>query len=208
MKGVTVRWVGAYRSRAGIASRIVGGFLVASIAVLPAKADDPDAASLLAQSIAAMGAAVPTDLEATGAAVYTAGSDTQSGPVRLLTRGLFQTSEEFDTPSGRKRTVYSSGKAGESLDGEWKEFSRTRSASSRSPHFPLAMLAGNSNEIHLSVFAPADTLAALLANKFPEASTREVGALMYAALVLLGITLVVNVLGAWVIQRTTVKGVR
>jgi phosphate transport system permease protein len=72
----------------------------------------------------------------------------------------------------------------------------------------LAMLAGNSSEAHWSVFAPTDTLAALLANKFPEASTRETGALMYAALVLLAITLLVNVLGAWVVQRTTVKGVQ
>ena len=45
------------------------------------------------------------------------------------------------------------------------------------------------------MFAPANTLAALLANKFPEASSVEIGALMYAALVLLAITLIVNVLG-------------
>jgi phosphate transport system permease protein len=72
----------------------------------------------------------------------------------------------------------------------------------------LAMLAGNASEIHWSVFAPANTLAALLANKFPEASRPEMGALMYAALVLLAITLVVNALGALVTQRALVKGVR
>jgi len=72
----------------------------------------------------------------------------------------------------------------------------------------LAMLAGNSSEIHWSVFAPVNTLAALLANKFPEASRVEMGALMYAALVLLAITMVVNVLGTWITQRALVKGVR
>jgi phosphate transport system permease protein len=72
----------------------------------------------------------------------------------------------------------------------------------------LAMLAGNASEIHWSVFAPANTLAALLANKFPEASRPEMGALMYAALVLLAITLIVNVLGALITQRALVKGVR
>jgi phosphate transport system permease protein len=65
----------------------------------------------------------------------------------------------------------------------------------------LAMLVGNANRITLSVFSPANTLAALLANNFPEAGPRQVGVLMYAALVLLGITLVVNVIGALIIQR-------
>lgn len=44
----------------------------------------------------------------------------------------------------------------------------------------LAMLAGNSNVVSWSVFSPANTLAALLANHFPEADKVEVGALMYA----------------------------
>ena len=56
----------------------------------------------------------------------------------------------------------------------------------------LAMLVGNANVISWSLFSPANTLAALLANQFPEADPIEVGALMYAALVLLAITLVVN----------------
>jgi len=59
----------------------------------------------------------------------------------------------------------------------------------------LAMLIGNSNQISLSLFSPANTLAALLALNFPEAGQREVEVLMYAALVLLAITLVVNVVG-------------
>jgi phosphate transport system permease protein len=69
----------------------------------------------------------------------------------------------------------------------------------------LAMLVGNSSTMEWSLFAPADTLAALLANRFPEASRVEVSALMYAALVLLAITLLVNVAGAWILQRTSVQ---
>jgi phosphate transport system permease protein len=65
----------------------------------------------------------------------------------------------------------------------------------------LAMLVGNSNQISLSMFSPANTLAALLANNFPEAGAKQVGVLMYAALVLLGITLVVNIVGAVIISR-------
>src|SRR5215813_5881595 len=56
----------------------------------------------------------------------------------------------------------------------------------------LAMLVGNSNQIGLSLFSPANTLSALLANTFPEAGARQVRVLMYAALVLLAITLAVN----------------
>jgi phosphate transport system permease protein len=67
----------------------------------------------------------------------------------------------------------------------------------------LAMLVGNSNQIQLSLFSPANTLAALLANNFPEAGTREISVLMYAALVLLGITFVVNLLGVVIIQRAS-----
>ena len=67
----------------------------------------------------------------------------------------------------------------------------------------LAMLVGNANKISLSLFSPANTLAALLANSFPEAHPKEIGVLMYAALVLLGITLLVNVIGSAILQRAS-----
>jgi phosphate transport system permease protein len=67
----------------------------------------------------------------------------------------------------------------------------------------LAMLVGNSNRISVSLFSPANTLAALLANNFPEAGPREVGVLMYAALVLLAITLAVNVVGSLILDRAS-----
>jgi phosphate transport system permease protein len=67
----------------------------------------------------------------------------------------------------------------------------------------LAMLVGNSNQIGLSLFSPANTLSALLANTFPEAGARQVSVLMYAALVLLAITLAVNIIGALIIDRAS-----
>jgi phosphate transport system permease protein len=66
----------------------------------------------------------------------------------------------------------------------------------------LAMLIGNANQVSLSLFAPAETLAALLASHFPEAGPAEVEVLMYAALVLLAITLVVNVAGIGLLTLT------
>ncbi|MCQ3830165.1 phosphate ABC transporter permease subunit PstC [Microbulbifer elongatus] len=68
----------------------------------------------------------------------------------------------------------------------------------------LAMLIGNSNQISLSWFSPANTLASLMASSFPEAGGVEVQALMYAALVLLLITFLVN-LGGLYIQQLTMR---
>jgi len=65
----------------------------------------------------------------------------------------------------------------------------------------LAMLVGNSNQLTVSLFSPANTLAALLANNFPEAGKREEPVLMYAALILMGITLLVNLAGTAIMQR-------
>ncbi len=67
----------------------------------------------------------------------------------------------------------------------------------------LAMLVGNANSFGWSLLAPGNTLAALLANHFPEAAKLEVGALMYAAVVLLLITLAVNALGSFIMLRAT-----
>ncbi len=74
----------------------------------------------------------------------------------------------------------------------------------------LAMLVGNSNVISSSLFSPANTLAALLANHFPEAGNVEMGALMYVALVLLAITLLVNIVGTLILHRAnaSAKGLR
>jgi phosphate transport system permease protein len=69
----------------------------------------------------------------------------------------------------------------------------------------LAMLVGNANRLTVSLFSPANTLAALLANSFPEAGAKEIPVLMYAALVLLAITLVVNLFGALVLERAAIE---
>jgi len=70
----------------------------------------------------------------------------------------------------------------------------------------LAMLIGNANQVSLSLFSPANTLAALLALNFPEARPHEVSVLMYAACILMLITLAVNLAGAAIIARTGAGG--
>ena len=70
----------------------------------------------------------------------------------------------------------------------------------------LAMLLGNRNTFDWSLFSPGNTLAALLANQWPESSHVEKGALMYAGLVLLVITLLINVVGALILERAVSAG--
>jgi phosphate transport system permease protein len=67
----------------------------------------------------------------------------------------------------------------------------------------VAMLIGNSEVFSWSLFSPGTTLAALLANHFPEANKVEIGALMYAAVVLLAITLVINIAGEFMLNRAS-----
>jgi phosphate transport system permease protein len=69
----------------------------------------------------------------------------------------------------------------------------------------LAMLIGNSNQLTVSLFSPANTLAALLANQFPEAGPKEGPILLYAAGVLLMLTLMVNIAGTSILHRASVK---
>ncbi|MEH2316773.1 phosphate ABC transporter permease subunit PstC [Nostoc sp.] len=65
----------------------------------------------------------------------------------------------------------------------------------------VTMLIGNSNNISISLLAPANTISSLLANQFSEASGLQVAALMYAALVLFFLTLVVNILAELIVLR-------
>jgi len=69
----------------------------------------------------------------------------------------------------------------------------------------VTMIIGNSNQVSLSVLAPANTIAALLANQFAEAQELQVSALMYAALVLIMMTLAVNLLAQMIVERIKIR---
>jgi phosphate transport system permease protein len=66
----------------------------------------------------------------------------------------------------------------------------------------LAMLVGNNNQIKASIFAPANTIASLLANSFGEASGLQVSALMYLSFILMVLTLAINAVAEIVLDRT------
>ena len=66
----------------------------------------------------------------------------------------------------------------------------------------LAMLVGNNNQISASLFAPANTIASLLANHFGEATGLEVAALMYLSFILMMLTLGINAVAEIILERT------
>lgn len=66
----------------------------------------------------------------------------------------------------------------------------------------VTMLIGNSQRFASSLFSPANTLSALLANQFAEADGLQISALMYAALLLVIMTLGTNLLGELILRRT------
>jgi phosphate transport system permease protein len=68
----------------------------------------------------------------------------------------------------------------------------------------VTMLIGNANDLNVSILAPANTIASLLANQFNEAGDLQIAALMYAGLVLFVMTLIVNVLAEMIVQRVNV----
>ena len=65
----------------------------------------------------------------------------------------------------------------------------------------VAMLIGNSPRLSWSLLSPGGTLAGLLANQFGEAKGMQISALMYAALVLVLLTLIVNMIGEAVLRH-------
>ena len=66
----------------------------------------------------------------------------------------------------------------------------------------VAMLIGNSSRLTGSLLAPSGTLAGLLANQFGEAEGLQISSLMYAALLLVAMTLGVNMAGEAVLRYT------
>ena len=69
----------------------------------------------------------------------------------------------------------------------------------------VTMIIGNSLNFSLSLLSPGNTIASMLANQFGEADGIQVSALMYAALILMVLTFLVNVLAQWVVRRLSLR---
>ena len=69
----------------------------------------------------------------------------------------------------------------------------------------VTMIIGNSNNFSWSIFAPSYTISSMLANQFGEADGNQVSSLMYAALVLMVLTLMVNIFAQWIVKKLSLK---
>lgn len=69
----------------------------------------------------------------------------------------------------------------------------------------VTMIIGNSNNFSLSLLAPGNTIAAMLANQFGEADGSQVSSLMYAAFILMILSLSVNIFAQWLVKRLSLK---
>ena len=69
----------------------------------------------------------------------------------------------------------------------------------------VTMLIGNANSIKVTLFAPANTIASLMANQFSEASGLQLSSLMYTGVILFALTLIVNILANWVVNQIKAK---
>ncbi len=73
----------------------------------------------------------------------------------------------------------------------------------------VTMLIGNRNSIPHSIFDPANTMASVIANEFTEATLEiYVSSLINIALVLFLVTLVVNLIGNYIIKKVSIAAER
>tara|TARA_Y100001968_G_scaffold332452_1_gene390670 strand:- start:13005 stop:13955 length:951 start_codon:yes stop_codon:yes gene_type:complete len=69
----------------------------------------------------------------------------------------------------------------------------------------VTMIIGNSNNFSWSIFSPGYTIAAMLANQFGEADGSQVSSLMYAAFILMILTLILNIFAQWMVKKLSLK---
>ncbi len=124
-------------------------FIFISIFSVPAAAQqvprDAQAVVILQQSFVAMGGTVPADSVATGTITVVAGSTTETGTARILTRGVDQSAEQIQTTAGKRAVIYSRGQASEVQNASVRSLQMELVVTSQSPDFPLPLLAAALN---------------------------------------------------------------
>jgi hypothetical protein len=111
-------------------------------ATQPTVQRDPQAIAALQQAVAAMGGNVPADSVATGTVTLVAGSETDQGGIRLLTRGTSQTSVQVQTPLNSWGVTYSQGQGSRTDGATSTALSLEAASTSQCAYFPLPYLAG------------------------------------------------------------------
>jgi hypothetical protein len=101
---------------------------------------DAQAMSIVNKAISALAQTLPSDTSATGAVTIVAGSKTEQGTIKVLTRSFDQTSEEVDTPDGTQIVIFSQVLASKSDGTTVQPLNMELAATSECPEFPLSLL--------------------------------------------------------------------
>jgi hypothetical protein len=103
---------------------------------------DPQAVAALSSAIKALGGNPPADSVATGQVTLVAGSLTEAGTIRILTRGASQSLEDLQTSSTHRVVAYSNGFARQTDNSSSRPLQLELAVTSQSPLFPLPLLVG------------------------------------------------------------------
>ena len=69
----------------------------------------------------------------------------------------------------------------------------------------VTMVIGNSNLLPKGLFSPSNTMASVIANEFTEATARlYISALVEVGLILFLVTMIINIIGKYIIKRIRV----
>jgi hypothetical protein len=102
-----------------------------------------EATQLLEKSYQVMGGPPPSDTVATGSVTVVAGTDTETGTAKILTKNSNESLEEISLSKGINRTIYSHGAAAVLVPGsDLQEATMERTASSQTSIYPLPLIAG------------------------------------------------------------------
>tara|TARA_B100000029_G_scaffold237090_1_gene234124 strand:+ start:844 stop:1701 length:858 start_codon:yes stop_codon:yes gene_type:complete len=69
----------------------------------------------------------------------------------------------------------------------------------------VTMIIGNSLNFSWSILAPGNTISSMLANQFGEADGTQISSLMYAAFILMLLTLIVNLAAQYVVKKLRLR---
>ena len=123
-------------------SSLFFSFVLSQQAVTPDLQNSTQAIQVLQKSVQVLGGSPPADTAATGTVVVVAGTDTETGTARILTKGTNESLEEISLPNGVSRIVYSNGAATILAAGsDLQQASMERTMSSQSTVYPLPLIA-------------------------------------------------------------------
>jgi hypothetical protein len=101
---------------------------------------DPQAISILQQSVKIMASTIPSDSVASGNIQIVAGSQTTPGTILILTRGYTQSLVQLTTPEMTSEVIYSNGQANEIAAGAVNVLPLELVVITQAPEFPIPVL--------------------------------------------------------------------